>query len=130
MIETNVTYFTLPEEDFSSLVRRTTITNLNLNAPVTVSMLDGLARIEPAGGDIDGMLKTMGTTLEAFFGVDQASGSDDIKTMPFYRMSTEAADGAAVGAVAGEGDGALVGAADEEEFTTLPCPPFKDTTDC
>ena len=96
MIETNVTYFTLPEEDFSSLVRRTTITNLNLNAPVTVSMLDGLARIEPAGGDIDGMLKTMGTTLEAFFGVDQASGSDDIKTMPFYRMSTEAADGAAV----------------------------------
>ena len=96
MIETNVTYFTLPEEDFASLVRRTTISNLNLNAPITVSMLDGLARIEPAGGDIDGMLKTMGTTLEAFFGVVQASGRDDVKTMPFYKMSTEAADSAAI----------------------------------
>lgn len=96
MIETNVTYFTLPEEDFSSFVRRTTITNLNLNAPITMSMLDGLARIEPAGGDIDGMLKTMGRTLEAFFGVDQASGRDDIFTMPFYRMTTEAADSAAI----------------------------------
>jgi hypothetical protein len=95
-IEVNVTYFTLPEEEFSSFVRRTTITNLNLNSPVTVSMLDGLARIEPAGGEIDGMLKSMGRTLEGYFGVDEASGRDEIKTMPFYRMSTEAVDSAAV----------------------------------
>lgn len=95
-IETNVTYFTLPEEDFGSFVRRTTISNLALNEPVTISVLDGLARMEPAGGEIDGMLKKTGRTLEGFFGVYQASMRDDIRTMPFYRMSTEAIDNAAI----------------------------------
>ena len=95
-IETNVTYFTLPEEDFGSFVRRTTISNLDLAEPMIISMLDGLVRMEPAGGELDAMLKDMGRTLEAFFGVYQASMRDDIRTMPFYRMSTEAADSAAI----------------------------------
>lgn len=53
-IETNVTYFILPEEDFGAFVKRTTITNiLPLNRrfgksnDLSISMLDGLAKIEP-----------------------------------------------------------------------------------
>ena len=41
----NVVYFVLPEEDFGSLVRTTTITNTNAK-PVKMSVLDGLAKME------------------------------------------------------------------------------------
>lgn len=93
-IETNVTYFTLPEEDFGALVRRTTITNLDQQLPLTLSMLDGLARMEPAGGKLDNLLKTMGRTLEGWMGVYQPH--NDSNTMPFYRLSTEPSDTASV----------------------------------
>mmetsp|Transcript_52127 Transcript_52127/g.156464 ORF Transcript_52127/g.156464 Transcript_52127/m.156464 type:complete len:1307 (-) Transcript_52127:86-4006(-) len=92
--ETNVTYYTLPEEDFGAFVRRTTITNLDKEQPLHLSLLDGLAKIEPAGGKIDDQLKNIGRTLEGFFGVYQAH--EDVKTMPFFRMSTESGDTAAV----------------------------------
>ena len=92
-IETNVSYFTLPEEDFGAFVRRTTITNLGKES-LSLSLLDGLARIEPAGGKLNEMLKNIGRTLEGWFGVYQAH--EDSITMPFYRMSTEATDTAAV----------------------------------
>eukprot|EP00567_Pseudictyota_dubia_P009268 CAMPEP_0197438536 /NCGR_PEP_ID=MMETSP1175-20131217/5506_1 /TAXON_ID=1003142 /ORGANISM="Triceratium dubium, Strain CCMP147" /LENGTH=1314 /DNA_ID=CAMNT_0042968287 /DNA_START=186 /DNA_END=4130 /DNA_ORIENTATION=+ len=93
-IETNVTYFVLPEEDFGAFVRRTTITNLDKEQALHLSLLDGLAKIEPAGGKLDALLKDMGRTLEGFFGVYQAH--EDVKTMPFFRMSTEPTDAAAV----------------------------------
>lgn len=93
-IETNVTYFTLPEEDFGSFVRRTTIKNLDNNEPLKLSMLDGLARIEPAGGKINDLLKDMGRTLEGWMGVYRAHA--DTLSMPFFRMSTEPSDTAAV----------------------------------
>lgn len=92
-IETNVTYIILPNEDFSSLVRRTTITNTDASSDVTLSILDGLAQIEPVGGPLDWMLKNMGRTLEGWFGVYFA---DETMTMPFYRMSTEPSDSASV----------------------------------
>ncbi|KAL7554710.1 hypothetical protein ACHAWF_018253 [Thalassiosira exigua] len=91
-IETNVTYFTLPEEDFGAFVRRTTIANLDKDRPVRLSVLDGLARIQPVGGKLNEMLKTMGRTLEGWMGVYDA----DRGTMPFFRMSTEPQDTAAV----------------------------------
>eukprot|EP00957_Ditylum_brightwellii_P212059 15366916-Ditylum_brightwellii.AAC.1 len=94
-IETNVTYFSLPEEDFGALVRRTTITNLDQQQSLELSVLDGLARIEPAGGQLNELLKNMGRTLEAWMGVYQASNDGNI-TMPYYKMSTETADTAAV----------------------------------
>lgn len=92
-IETSVTYIILPNEDFSSLVRRTTITNTDASSDLTLSILDGLAQIEPVGGPLDWMLKNMGRTLEGWFGVYFA---DDSLTMPFYRMSTEPSDSASV----------------------------------
>ena len=87
-----VKYFVLPEEDFSSLVRRTTFTNLGATE-LTLSALDGLAKIEPSGGKLDWGLKSMGRTLEGWMGVYHV---DDNLTMPFYRMSTEPTDTASV----------------------------------
>jgi hypothetical protein len=85
-------YFVLPEEDFASLVRRTTFTNMG-TTELTFSALDGLAKIEPSGGKLDGGLKQMGRTLEGWMGVYHA---DDTLTMPFYKMSTEPGDDASV----------------------------------
>lgn len=89
-IETNVTYFILPEEDFGAFVRRTTITNTHPDESVTISFLDGLARMQPAGGDMDKYLKTMGRTLEGFMGV--YFPYEDSITMPFYRLSSSPKD--------------------------------------
>ena len=93
-IETNVTYFILPEEDFGAFVRRTTITNIHPKDSMTISMLDGLTRMEPFGGKMDKLLKTIGRTLEGWMGV-YFPYSDSI-TMPFYRLSTEPQDSASV----------------------------------
>lgn len=91
-ISTNVQYFIMPEEDFAALVRRTTLTNTG-DTDLTLDVLDGLAKIEPFGGQLDGMLKNMGRTLEGWMGVYHA---DDGLTMPFYKLSTEPGDSASV----------------------------------
>jgi hypothetical protein len=87
-----VKYIVLPEETFGALVRRTNITNSG-SSPVTISLLDGLAKMEPVGGAIDWALKNMGRTLEGWMGVYQAGEGT---TMPYYRMSTEPGDTASV----------------------------------
>eukprot|EP00934_Nitzschia_sp_Nitz4_P007630 Nitzschia sp. Nitz4//scaffold13_size275219//267175//271029//NITZ4_000931-RA/size275219-augustus-gene-0.246-mRNA-1//1//CDS//3329536185//7620//frame0 len=91
-LTTNVKYFILPEEDFGSLIRRTTFTNTGSDS-VDLEILDGLAKMEPSGGYLDGMLKNMGRTLEGWFGVYHA---DDTLSLPFYKMSTEPSDQAKV----------------------------------
>lgn len=63
---TSVKYVVLPEENFAALVRRTNITNSG-TTPVTISVLDGLAQMEPVGGSLDWALKNMGRTLEGKF---------------------------------------------------------------
>jgi len=93
-IETNVTYFTLPEEDFGALVRRVTIKNVFSQQPLNVSLLDGLARMEPAGGEMNKLLKGIGRTLEGWMGVYQPY--KDTFTMPFYKLSTQPTDSASV----------------------------------
>jgi len=89
-LETNVTYFILPEEHFGAFVRRTTITNTHQDEQVTISFLDGLTRMQPAGGDIDNYLKMSGNTLEGFMGV-YFPYKDSI-AMPFYRLSSSLDD--------------------------------------
>jgi hypothetical protein len=91
-LTTSVKYIVLPEESFGALVRRTNITNTG-STPVTIGVLDGLAKIEPVGGMLDWALKQMGRTLEGWMGVYQAGEGT---TMPFYRMSTEPGDTASV----------------------------------
>ena len=93
-LETNVTYFILPEEDFGAFVRRTTITNTHKEEKITLSVLDGLPKIEPYGGQLDKLLKNMGRTLEGWMGV--YFPYDDSITMPFYRLSSEPKDTASV----------------------------------
>jgi len=91
-LTTSVKYIVLPEDTFGALVRRTNITNSG-DGPVTFSSLDGLAKLEPVGGQLDWSLKNMGRTLEGWMGVYQAGEGT---TMPFYRMSTEPGDTASV----------------------------------
>lgn len=91
-VTTSVTYFVLPEEDFASLVRRTTITNTG-DDDLTISALDGLAKLEPTGGKLQWGLKNIGRTLEGWMGVYHA---DKSLHLPFYRMSTEPSDTASV----------------------------------
>ena len=67
-VSTTVSYFVLPEENFASLIRRTTISNKG-DSTLTLDVLDGLAKMEPFGGPLDGMLKSMGRTLEGWMGV-------------------------------------------------------------
>lgn len=86
-LETNVTYFILPEEDFGAFVRRTTLTNLHEKESIEISFLDGLARIQPAGGKLNEYLKEKGQTLEAYMGV--YFPYEDSINMPFYRLTTE-----------------------------------------
>ncbi len=91
-LTTNVKYFILPQEHFASLIRRSTFTNTGSD-DVELEILDGLAKIEPSGGRLDGMLKNMGRTLEGWFGVYHA---DETLNLPFYKMSTEPSDSAKV----------------------------------
>ena len=58
-IETNVTYFILPEEDFGAFVKRTSITNIlpqnrkfGKSNNLLISILDGLAKVEPGTSDV------------------------------------------------------------------------------
>ena len=92
-IETNVTFFVLPEEDFGAFVKRTTVANA-ADSKLYISILDGLPRIQPVGGKINGLLKTMGRTLEGFMAVYEADNGGN--TMPFFRLSTDPGDTAAV----------------------------------
>jgi len=89
-LETNVTYFILPEEDFGAFVRRVTITNTDPKETVNISFLDGLAKMQPAGGNIGNYLKTMGRTLESFMGV--YFPYEDTISMPFYRLFSKPTD--------------------------------------
>ena len=64
-LTTNVEYYTLPEENFGALVRRATFTNSG-DSELTLDILDGLAKMEPFGGQLDGMLKNMGRWAQKF----------------------------------------------------------------
>ena len=82
-IETNVTYFVLPDESYPALVRRTTVTNLRPE-PLHLSFLDGLARMEPMGGKINNLLKNQGFSLQASMGVYRPYNNS--LSYPFYRL--------------------------------------------
>jgi hypothetical protein len=91
-LTTAVKYFILPDENFAAMIRRTTFTNTG-TSDLELEILDGLAKMEPSGGKLDGQLKSMGRTLEGWFGVHHA---DDSLNMPFFKMSTEPSDSAKV----------------------------------
>jgi hypothetical protein len=88
-VGTNVLYFTLSGEPFAGLVRQVTVTNL-ADAPLTLEILDGMARVMPYGVDNRG-LKEIGRTLEAWMAVFNLE-----EGLPFYRFQASAGDTAEV----------------------------------
>lgn len=90
-IQTNVLYFTVPDHDFSALVRRVTLTNRG-EGPVELEVVDGLAKLEPYGVTV-GQLQSMGRTMEGWMHV--YNYEDDL-TKPFFHLVTTPADTADV----------------------------------
>lgn len=90
-LRTNVLYFTVPNEDFSALVRRVTITN-EASTAVDIELIDGLAKLVPYGVTF-GQLSSMGRTMEGWMHV---YNYDKEHTTPFYHLVTVPADTADV----------------------------------
>jgi hypothetical protein len=97
-LQTNVLYFTAPNQDFPALVRKTTIRNLDSTAEVKIELLDGLAKLVPNGlGNY--FIDAMGRTMEAWMnvynvGAAQSTGAE--VTQPFFHISQDTADNAQV----------------------------------
>ena len=93
-LKTNVLYFTVPEEEFPSLVRRTTFTNLDPTQTLTLDVLDGLGKLEPSGIS-NGNLDSIGRTMEAWMNVYNVASEGGIKE-PFFHISQGTGDTAQV----------------------------------
>ncbi len=91
-LQTNVVYFTVPQENFAGLVRQVTFKNISVQ-PRAFEVLDGLPAITPYGVN-NAQLKEISRTIEAWmevFNLDQG--------LPFYRVCASIADGAEVAAI-------------------------------
>jgi hypothetical protein len=81
----NVTYTTLPNEDFAALLRKLVVTNIS-GKELQLELLDGLPSIVPYGAG-DGVMKNMTYTLTAWMGVENLE-----KGIPFYKLRSSVAD--------------------------------------
>lgn len=88
-LQTNVLYFTLPEESIAALVRKTTITNL-AEEEINLEVLDGMPAVIPYGLD-EGGLKAVGHTLKAWMSAYNLENN-----VPFYKLRASAGDSAEV----------------------------------
>ncbi|KAG5184532.1 hypothetical protein JKP88DRAFT_48182 [Tribonema minus] len=102
-LKTKVQYFTLPDEDFAALVRRTTFINTDPNEPVSLQILDGMPRLQPFGVT-DWHLKNMGRTLEGWY--KAFNYKESAHTLPFFKLTASVADSEEVTMVV-EGNWAL-----------------------
>ena len=97
-LQTNVLYFTVTDEDFPSMIRQTTFTNLDPSQPLQIEVLDGLAHLIPAGLD-NGGLDAMGRTFEAYmrvYNVGSAAVGGGTVTQPFFHATQSTGDTAFV----------------------------------
>ena len=92
-LRTNVLYFTPPDEDYPSLIRSATFTNLDPTSELVIDVLDGLAKLIPNGFN-NGVIDAMGRTMEAYMRVYNV-GEESIKE-PFFHASQSIADTAMV----------------------------------
>lgn len=93
-LDTEVTYFTLPNEKVGALVRKVTITNTDMH-DCELEILDGMPSCIPYGVDNTSM-KTMGQTTKAWMQVE------DVETnTPYYRVRVSMEDSATVSKVEG-----------------------------
>ena len=84
-LEISVNYFTLPEENYASLVRRVRITNLK-NKVRDIELIDGLPVLNPYGLK-DWASKNMSRTVEAWVEVGNIE-----KKAPYYHLKMEVSD--------------------------------------
>lgn len=97
-LQTNVLYFTLPNEDFPALVRKTTFTNIDPTNEMKLEVLDGLGALVPSGLP-NFALDSMGRTSEAYmnvYNVGSANSGGSSITQPFFHVSQSTADTAEV----------------------------------
>jgi hypothetical protein len=97
-LKTNVLYFTPTDEDYPSLIRRTTFTNLDPSEPLQIEVLDGLAKLMPAGlhlPDVD----AMGRTLEAYMKVYNVRDDGSAIKEPYFHITQGTGDTAQVSLV-------------------------------
>ena len=93
-LQTNILYFNLPDEDFPSLVRRTTFTNLDTTSVLTIDVLDGLDKLIPSGLS-NQYVDSMGRLAEAYMNVYNVGDRSNIRE-PFFHISQGTADTADV----------------------------------
>ena len=93
-LKTNVLYFTVPDEEFASLVRTTTFTNLDATSALTLDVLDGLGKIQPFG--ISNLnLDSIGRTMEAWMNVYNVDANGGV-IEPYFHISQGTGDTAQV----------------------------------
>ena len=94
-LDTNILYFTAPNEEFPALIRKVTFTN-TASGTLSLDVLDGLAQMFPYGPSND-QLDTMGRTIEAYYRVyNVEEGAGRPVTDPFYHISQSTTDAASV----------------------------------
>lgn len=93
-LETEVAYFTLPNERVGALVRKVSITNMDMNA-CELEVLDGMPACIPYGVDM-GSMKEMGQTCKAWMQVE-----DEDSNVPYFRVRVSMEDSAAVSKIEG-----------------------------
>lgn len=93
-IETNVSYFTMPNEDYGGLVRRVTIENIS-GSTLQLEGLDGMPRLIPYGIR-NGEYKEMANLLRSWSEVRNIENG-----VPFFTLRSTTGDSAQVGDVAG-----------------------------
>lgn len=92
-LKTNVLYYTIADEDFPALIRKTSFTNLDAYMDLDLEVLDGLGKLIPSGLG-NWVLDAMGRTMEAWMNVYNADGEEI--TQPFFHISQGTADTASV----------------------------------
>ena len=97
-LQTNIVYYTAPNQDFPALVRKVTFKNLDSKQELKLEVLDGLSRLVPAGLS-NPALDSMGRTSEAWmrvYNVGKASEGGARVTQPFFHITQSTADTAQV----------------------------------
>ena len=93
-VQTNVLYYTLPNEEIGGLVRRVTLRNISTTT-MNIEVLDGMPQVIPYGVDLSSM-KMMGQTVKAWMQVQDVTSK-----VPFYSVRASMEDSAVVKEVTG-----------------------------
>lgn len=109
-IETNVEYFTLPNERVGALVRKVSFKNMESNE-ITLEILDGMPAVIPYGVDMSSM-KDRGQTSKAWMQVE-----DIEKKLPYFRVRVSMEDTATVSEV--RGGNFYIGLSDKELLSPI-----------